>query len=193
MINIFKFLTLIPSLFVLIWTYSMVEEKNLNWYVLKTRSRAEEKVAQRINSKGLHVYLPLQKTIRQWSDRKKKIEVPLIPGTLFVETDEKSLNLLYEVPGFHSILLFLGKPAIVRPDEINNLRLLLQDGVEIEKQDFETFKKGESIEVIRGPLQGIIATSIDEGRKHKLIVEIESMEQRFIVHVPKSCVRRISS
>ena len=56
----------------------------------------------------------------------------------------------------------------------------------------KTFKKGESIEVIRGPLQGIIATSIDEGRTHKLIVEIESMEQRFIVHVPKSCVRKVN-
>ena len=169
----------------------MVEGKNLNWYVVKTRSRAEVKVAERIKSKGLHVYLPLQKTIRQWSDRKKKIEVPLISGTLFVETDEKSLNLLYDVPGFHSILHFLGKPALVRQDEIKNLRLLLQENIEIEKQDFEEFKKGEAIEVVRGPLQGIIATSIDEGRTHKLIVEIESMEQRFIVHVPKSCVRKV--
>jgi transcription antitermination factor NusG len=170
----------------------MAMENNLNWYVVKTRSRAEEKVAQRIDSKGLNVYLPLQKTIRQWSDRKKKIEVPLISSTLFVQTNEKSLNLLYDVPGFHSILHFLGKPALVRQKEINNLKLLLQENIEIQKQEFQEFKKGEAIEVIRGPLQGIIATSIDEGRTHKLIVEIESMEQRFIVHVPKSCIRKIS-
>ena len=171
----------------------MVEEKHLNWYVIKTRSRAEDKVAQRINSKGIHVYLPLQETIRQWSDRKKKIKIPLISCTLFIETDQKSLNLLYDVPGFHSVLHFLGKPALVRPEEINNLKLLLQDNIEFEEENFEIFKKGEAIEVIRGPLQGIIATSIDEGRTHKLIVEIESMEQRFIVHVPKSCVRKVLS
>lgn len=169
----------------------MEREKNLYWYVIKTRSRSENKVAKRIDSVGMHVYLPLQKTIRQWSDRKKKIEVPLIPNTLFVETDPKSLNQLYNIPGFHSILKFLGKPALVRQIEIDNLKLLLQDNVEIEKEDFQEFKKGESIEVIRGPLQGVIATSIDEGRTHKLIVEIESMEQRFIVHIPKSCVRKI--
>ena len=58
-------------------------------------------------------------------------------------------------------------------------------------KNFKNLKKGEKIEVIRGPLQGIIATSINEGRTHKLIVEIESMEQRFIVHVPKSCIRKI--
>ena len=169
----------------------MEKEKNLNWYVIKTRSRSEDKVAQRINAIGMHVYLPLQKTIRQWSDRKKKIEVPLIPNTLFVETDQKSLNQLYNIPGFHSILKFLGKPALVRQNEINNLKLLLQENIEIKKEDFREFKKGESIEVIRGPMQGIIATSIDDGRTHKLIVEIESMEQRFIVHIPKSCVRKI--
>ena len=50
----------------------MEKENSLNWYVVKTRSRAEVKVAERIDSKGLHVYLPLQRTIRQWSDRKRK-------------------------------------------------------------------------------------------------------------------------
>lgn len=169
----------------------MEKEKNLNWYVIKTQSRSEHKVAQRINAVGMHVYLPLQKTIRQWSDRKKKIEVPLIPNTLFVQTEQKLLNQLYTIPGFHSILKFLGQPALVRRHEIKNLKLLLQDTIEIEKENFQEFKKGESIEVIRGPLQGVIATSIDEGRTHKLIVEIESMEQRFIVHIPKSCVRKI--
>tara|TARA_Y100001978_G_C23671241_1_gene423891 strand:+ start:519 stop:1034 length:516 start_codon:yes stop_codon:yes gene_type:complete len=170
----------------------MVAEKQLNWFVVKTRSRAEQKVAKRISAKGLNVYLPLQKTIRQWSDRKKKVEVPLISSTLFIQIEEKDLSVLYNIPGFHSILHFLGKPAIVREDEINNLKLLLKEEIEIEKGDFEDFRKGESIEVIRGPLQGIIATSIDEGRTHKLIVEIESMEQRFIVHIPKSCVRKVN-
>ena len=80
---------------------------------------------------------------------------------------------MYDVPGFHSILHFLGKPALVRQNEINNLKLLLQENVEFEKQECQEFKKGEKIEVIRGPLQGIIATSINEGRTHKLIVEIE--------------------
>jgi transcription antitermination factor NusG len=170
----------------------MVAEKQLNWFVVKTRSRAEQKVAQRISAKGLNVYLPLQKTIRQWSDRKKKVEVPLISSTLFIYLEEKDLSLLFNIPGFHSILHFLGKPAIVREDEINNLKLLLKEDIKIENGNFEEFKKGESIEVIRGPLQGIIATSIDEGRTHKLIVEIESMEQRFIVHIPKSCVRKLN-
>ena len=127
----------------------MEKEKNLNWFVIKTRSRAEDKVFQRINALGMHAYLPLQKTIRQWSDRKKKIEIPLIPSTLFVETDLKSLNQIYTIPGFYSILKFLGKPALVRQDEINNLKLLLQDNIEIEKEDFFEIWTGSTISKFR--------------------------------------------
>jgi transcription antitermination factor NusG len=52
-------------------------------------------------------------------------------------------------------------------------------------------QQGDKVEVIRGPFQGLIATSLEVSRTHKLIVEIESLEQRFVVHVPKSYVRKI--
>jgi len=41
------------------------------WYAIYTRPRAEKQVAERLHEKGIHVYLPLQKKLRQWSDRKK--------------------------------------------------------------------------------------------------------------------------
>ena len=47
----------------------------LNWYVLYTTSRAEKKVAQRLEEKGLEVFLPMIEELRQWSDRKKKVEI----------------------------------------------------------------------------------------------------------------------
>ena len=98
---------------------------------------------------------------------------------------------MYNVQGFHSILHFLGKPAIVRDEEINNLKLLLQDNVDIKEEVFEEIKKGESVEVIRGPLQGIIATSVEQQRNYKLIIQIESLGRQFVVHVPRSQVRKV--
>jgi len=169
----------------------MRDESQSNWYVVKTLSRAEKIVFKRLSMMGLSVYLPLQTTIRQWSDRKKKVDVPLISGTLFIHGDASTLSLLYEVQGFHSILHFLGRPAIVRDEEINNLKLLLQDNVEIKEEVFEEINKGESVEVIRGPLQGIIATSVEQQRNYKLIIQIESLGRQFVVHVPRSQVRKV--
>ena len=163
----------------------------LNWYVVKTNSRAEKKVFERLESLGLEVYLPLVTTIKQWSDRRKKVEVPLISSTLFLYCRESDLKILYNVVGFHTLLYYLGKPAKVRDYEIQNLRILLQENLEFEKEEFVNIQEGDKVEVIRGPFQGLIATSLEVSRTHKLIVEIESLEQRFVVHVPKSYVRKI--
>ena len=163
------------------------------WYVLKTNSRAEKKVHERLVLLGFTVYLPMVTTIKQWSDRKKKIEVPLISSTLFIQSAEADLKNLFTVLGFHSLLYFLGKPAIVRDFEIRNLKILLQENVDFDSEDSLDVVPGDKVEVIRGPFQGLIATSIEVNRTHKLIVQIESLDQRFVVHVPKSFVKKINA
>ncbi len=163
------------------------------WYVLKTNSRAEKKVNERLVLLGFTVYLPMVTTIKQWSDRKKKIEVPLISSTLFIQSAEADLKKLFTVLGFHSLLYFLGKPAIVRDFEIRNLKILLQENVDFDSEDSLDVDPGDKVEVIRGPFQGLIATSIEVNRTHKLIVQIESLDQRFVVHVPKSFVKKINA
>lgn len=50
------------------------EEK---WYALYTRPRAEKLVYQRLVEASIETFLPLQKTYRMWSDRKKLVERPL--------------------------------------------------------------------------------------------------------------------
>ena len=54
------------------------------WYAVYTTSRAEKKVKQRLDESGIENYLPLRTEIRIWSDRKKKVSLPLIPGYIFV-------------------------------------------------------------------------------------------------------------
>ena len=56
----------------------------INWYVIYTKPRSEKKVAERLSEDGVEVYCPMIKTIRQWSDRKKKVLLPMFPGYVFV-------------------------------------------------------------------------------------------------------------
>ena len=161
------------------------------WFVIKTNPRAEKKVYERIISLGLNAYIPLISTIKQWSDRKKKVDLPLIPSTLFIHCLETELHKVYNVIGFHSFLYFLGKPAVVRDYEINNLKILLKEKDSFENEEFESLSQGDLVEVIRGPFQGLIAKSVEINRSHKLIVEIEGLGQRFTVHVPRSFVKKV--
>jgi len=162
------------------------------WYVIKTNSRAEKKVEERLQMLGFEVFLPLQTSIKQWSDRKKKVSTPLISSTLFIHSSESDLKLIYNTPGFHSVLHYQSKPAVVRDFEINNLRIILQPDAENQFEETTSIETGDLVEVIKGPFQGLIATSIEVNRNHKLIVEIESLGQKFVVHVSKSFVKKLN-
>ena len=90
--------------------------------------------------------------------------------------------------GVHSILRFLNNYAVVREEEIRNLQLLLKDQVEISEEDFEEITEGEIIEVTQGPLTGIIAT---KSTINVIIIQFESIGRQFVVHVPRSQVRKV--
>ena len=58
------------------------------WVALYTRPRSEKKVRAYLDSIGIENYLPVQMQLRQWSDRKKMVEVVVIPMVIFVSVDK---------------------------------------------------------------------------------------------------------
>ena len=84
-----------------------IEEK---WYAIYTKPRAEKLVNQRLLEEGVETFLPLQKTYRIWSDRKKLVEKPLLPSYLFVKTKTKNFHYVYRVPGIVKFVSFEGQP-----------------------------------------------------------------------------------
>lgn len=92
------------------------------WYVLITKPKNELKVTDRLNALGLEVYCPTRIEVRQWSDRKKKVTVPLLPSMILVNLSEKERPLVFGIPGVLRYLFWLREPAIVPAEEINVLR-----------------------------------------------------------------------
>jgi transcription antitermination factor NusG len=161
-----------------------------NWYVLYTKHLNEKKVANRLSLMGIEHYLPLFTAIRQWSDRKKKIEKPLINSVVFVKVSERDLNLLYTIQGVNSILKHMGRPALVHEHEIQNLRILLQE-VHVDELTQIDIQSGDMVEVIRGPFKGLKACAVQLQNSMRLIIEIKNMGIGFSVNVPKSFVIRL--
>lgn len=94
-----------------------------NWYAIYTKPRAEKKVFERLALSGFNAYLPLVTSIRVWSDRKKKIVTPLISSYVFVNSNYDELFSALTIQGTSGILRYLGKPAIIRDHEIENLKI----------------------------------------------------------------------
>jgi transcription antitermination factor NusG len=90
--------------------------------------------------------------VKQWSDRKKKVETPLISSYVFVNIEEKYRNKVFEAFGVVRYLFWLGKPAVIRDEEI----YLLKDSLKEVISSFEILeiKPGDVMNISRGPFQG---------------------------------------
>jgi len=166
-------------------------EEKPNWYAIFTKPRSEKKVYQRMLDHDIEVFLPMIKTVRQWSDRKKSIEVPLISSYVFVNMPEKDLYMTLPIQGTVNVLKHLGKPAKIRAVEIENLRILTGTSENHEISDCVNVFSGDDVEVINGPFMGLIATCIREGKNHRVVVKIDSLGSCFNVNIPLSFLRKI--
>ena len=92
------------------------------WYVLHTKPQNEKKVALRLQNMGIEAYCPVRTEIRQWSDRKKKMEVPLLPSMILVNIEENARNMVFQAPGVLRYMFWMGKPAIVTQEEVDALQ-----------------------------------------------------------------------
>jgi len=165
------------------------KEEN-HWYAFYTKSRAEKKVYERIDEQGFEVFLPLVTTIRQWSDRKKKIKVPLIRSYIFVRTNPKKIIDILKIPGIVRVLKYMGKPAIVKDYEIENLKILVREGQNVKRiEDISKLDIGVEVEIDSGPMKGLRGRCVDFHGKKSIVVEISSLGEFFQVTVPVSQIK----
>lgn len=92
------------------------------WYVLITKPKHELKVADRLQENGFEVCCPTRVEMRQWSDRKKKVTVPLLPSMVLINIADKDRANVFEIPGAVRYLFWLGEPARVPEDEVEVLK-----------------------------------------------------------------------
>lgn len=119
------------------------------WYVAYTKSRCEKKLALELEQKGITAYCPTRIEQRKWTDRIKKVEVPLFNSYCFLKTDEQSLEKVYSLRNFSRLVYWLGKPAIVKESEINEIKKFIQA-----YQNSVEIHAGDKLNILSGPLAG---------------------------------------
>ena len=105
-----------------------------NWFVLFTKPRNELKVTERLRSIGIEGYAPCKIEVRQWSDRKKKILVPLLPSMVLVSLQDKQVDQVFEVPGVVRYLFEHGKRAKVSNEEVLAMKSYLENTYSAQKE-----------------------------------------------------------
>ncbi|MBX9888351.1 MAG: UpxY family transcription antiterminator [Flavobacteriaceae bacterium] len=145
----------------------------MNWYVLYTKPKWEKKVAEQLSKNGIECYCPLVVQVRQWSDRKKKVEVPLFNSYIFVQLSEADRNVVFDSPGVVRYLFWLGKPAIVRDEEIKVIKKWLNNTVDTDIS-VSHYKVGDSVEIESGPFLSQKAI-VQQVNSNNYILVLESL------------------
>lgn len=166
-----------------------VDVKIPYWYAVYTKPRNEKKILARLEEKGIEAYLPLQKTLKQWSDRKKWVEEPLFRSYIFVHVVQKDYYSVLNTDGIVRYVSFAGKAVRMPDHDIFQIKTLLQENLEIETTDAH-IEPGTKVEVQMGSLIGVIGELIEHSGKKKVIIRIETINHSMLVTLPEGYIAK---
>ena len=164
-----------------------------HWHALYVRSRFEKKVFDQLQDIGVETYLPLITQIKQWSDRRKKVEEPLFKSYLFVRNNEKEYFSILNLTGVVKFVTFEHKAVVVPENQIIAIKRYIDD-YEQDKEDKamrnEDLKIGQMVRITHGPMQGLIGR-LESVKDKRLVVYIEAVGQYLPVSIPRTKVEPI--
>ncbi|MDZ7267802.1 MAG: UpxY family transcription antiterminator [candidate division KSB1 bacterium] len=165
-------------------------EKIRHWYALYTRPNFEKRVDRELRRLGLHAYLPLRPVLRQWSDRKKWIEMPLFSCYVFVHADAKERLLSLTPEGVVRMLGQHGQPSIIPEHEIAIVRKMLAN--DFDPEPIPHLVPGDLLEIIAGPLAGLRGVLRSFEGRQRLIIAFESIGQSLAINIDPRQLRKIT-
>ena len=157
------------------------------WYAVYTYPNAEKKVQGKVKDMGVESFLPLRTVVRQWSDRKKKIEVPLFPGYVFVKTSLAHRFGLLTIKELVRFISFENQPMPIPDREIETVRKVVSRNVEVAQEPFHG-QVGEKVQIKEGQFAGAVGVLVNRKGKNRLIIQLEALQQAISIEVVSDCV-----
>lgn len=159
------------------------------WFALYTKPRSEFKAAGQLDAVSIDYYLPAITSIKQWSDRKKKITEPVIRGYIFIKADERERLLALEQFSVVRCVTERGRPAVIPEWQIDNLKKMLEYPGKF--YEMHGLTPGKKIKIKEGPFAGVTGTYQENENGRTISVSIELLNRSIIAHLPKESVIEI--
>jgi transcription antitermination factor NusG len=157
------------------------------WFAVWTRSRHEQVVREQIQEKGIEAFLPTVTRWSRWKDRRKKVDWPLFPGYCFARFDPADRLSVLKCSGVVSIVSFNGDIAPIPDIEIESLRRLVTS--ELQYDPCPLIKEGAMVEVVHGPLRGVVGRLLRKGAHARLVLAVDLIGQAVSVEVDAADVK----
>ncbi len=156
-------------------------DSDARWYAIRTRSRHEKVAVRELDAQGVQVFLPLMSSMRQWSDRRTPVEMPLFPGYAFVRVAYLSGDRV-RVLRTTGVVEFVGPSmagASIPDEQMESIRTILARKIAVEEHPF--LQVGQRVRVRNGALSGVegILVAVKGGRT--LVISVEPIQRSLCV------------
>lgn len=165
----------------------MVTPSKTSWYIIYTFPNLEKKIFNELSRRKIQAYLPLQKVIRQWSDRRKEFEVPMFPNYVFINSTETARFEVLPIAGILRFVSFEGKAAVMSDEEMINIMKFEKVAFEVEPHLIQ----GDDVMIVAGPFTGMQGKLFSKRGKERVGVRLTSINQSLSIEVCTSTLRRI--
>lgn len=160
------------------------------WHAVYTKSRWEKKVAEQLSKLDIENYCPLNKVVRQWSDRKKTVEEPLFTSYVFVKISNKEITKIRQVLGIVNFVYWLGRPAIIPAKEISIIKEFLNNYVNVRLEPL-LLNVQDPVKIVNGPFADFEGNVISIG-KRSVRVSLPSLRYFMTTEVEIGNVKKIA-
>lgn len=160
-----------------------------SWYAVYTKVNQEKKLAENLKDKNIEYYLPLKKTLRKWSDRKKWIEEPLFRCYLFVRVSYIEYFGVLHMPGVVNYVCFGGIPQSIPECQIESVKTIAQQHDREIDVNYQNVKKGTVTEILAGPLKGLKGEVVRLCGQYRLMIRMITMGCSLFVNISKDEIK----
>jgi transcription elongation factor/antiterminator RfaH len=162
----------------------MSKQEPAHWYAVQTRARNEKVISERLQEQGLTTFLPLVTEIRRWSDRKKKVELPLFSCYVFVKlvvSNHQERMRVYRTNGVFGIVSMRGEAIPIPEEQIEALRTVVTQQVAWSAHPF--LKVGQRVRIRGGSMDGVEGVLLSADGNRTLIISVDAIQRSLAVRV----------
>ena len=166
------------------------ECRDLPWYAAYTCPRHEKYVAHQLSERKIGSFLPLYSSVRRWKDRRKRLELPLFPGYVFVQMTQQNRVDILRLPGVVQFVCFQGKPAAVQQSEIEALRRGASGSVVVQPHPY--LQAGRKVRITSGPMEGTEGIIVRRKQQTRIVLSVSLLQRSCAMEIGEADVEPIS-
>lgn len=169
------------------------EPQAAHWYAAYTLANHERGVAEQLVRKGVENFLPLYESIRQWKDRRVRLQLPLFPGYVFVRIALCEKLAVLRLAGVARLVGFGERPAPLSDEEMEGLRRGTGHQLKMEPHPYVSMCKNQRVRILRGPLAGMEGTLLRNKGNLRLVLSIDLIMRSIVVDVDSADIHPIEA